>query len=65
MTITISKVELNEMEKVERYFIWGDHNDRRKFHVVVWKTMVKPKGDGGIGIRNLNMMNKACLMKMG
>ncbi|KAK2417953.1 hypothetical protein QL285_040194 [Trifolium repens] len=56
---------LNEIEKIQRAFIWGDTEDKRKAHMVSWETITKPKSNGGLGFRKLQGMNQACLMKMG
>jgi hypothetical protein len=65
MSMPIPKSCLNEIEKLQRSFIWGDGEDKRKTHMVGWDTMTKPKQCGGMGFRKLQAMNEACLMKMG
>ncbi|XP_045810455.1 uncharacterized protein LOC123904892 [Trifolium pratense] len=65
MTTPIPKACLNEIQKIQRAFIWGDEDGSRKYHAVSWDTVTKPKAHGGLGIRRLINMNKACLMKLG
>lgn len=43
----------------------GDTDLKRKYHVVGWDTVTKAKCDGGLGLRYLNTMNQACIMKLG
>jgi hypothetical protein len=50
---------------VQRAFIWGDTDDKRKAHLISWDTMTQPKSCRGLGFRKLNSMNEACLMKIG
>ncbi|MCH79274.1 putative non-LTR retroelement reverse transcriptase [Trifolium medium] len=65
MTTPIPKACLNEIQKIHRAFIWGDEEGNRKYHAVRWDVVTKPKVFGGLGIRRLVHMNKACLMKLG
>jgi hypothetical protein len=65
MTAPIPKACLNEIHKIQRSFIWGDEDGSRKYHAVSWDNVTKPKALGGLGIRRLVNMNKACLMKLG
>lgn len=64
MTNPIPKVCLKEIEKLQKGFIWGDSDAGRRLHLVKWDTLMLPKNQGGLGVRNLNDMNKACLMKL-
>jgi hypothetical protein len=65
MTNCIPKACLNELQKIQRAFIWGDEDGNRKYHAVSWDKVTKPKALGGLGLRRLVHMNKACLMKLG
>ncbi|GAU11214.1 hypothetical protein TSUD_342040 [Trifolium subterraneum] len=64
MTTAIPKACLQEIQKIQRAFIWGDDDDGRKYHAVNWEIVTKPKAYGGLGIRRLVHMNQACLMKI-
>lgn len=64
MTTPIAKACLKEIEKLQRGFIWGDTEVGRRLHLVNWDTLTLPKAQGGLGLRNLNDMNTACLMKL-
>jgi hypothetical protein len=65
MSTPIPKSCLQEIEKAQRAFIWGDTEDKRKAHMVSWDTITQSKPCGGLGLRKLQSMNEACLMKMG
>jgi hypothetical protein len=65
MSMPIPKSCLKEIEKAQRAFIWGDTEDKRKSHMVGWDIITQPKDCGGLGLRKLENMNEACLMRMG
>jgi ribonuclease HI len=65
MSTPIPKSCLKEIEKVQRAFIWGDTEEKKKAHMISWETLTQPKWSGGVGLRKLQPMNDACLMKMG
>ncbi|CAM8986748.1 unnamed protein product [Rhodiola kirilowii] len=52
-----------EMEKIQRTFLWGGTESRRKIHYVKWETVKKPKRFGGLGIQGLIEKNLALLAK--
>lgn len=49
------------LQRIQRKFIWGEMNNERKYHAVGWDKVVKLKELGGLGLRRLDIMNKACL----
>jgi len=53
------------MDKKCRKFIWGDSNNQRKIHTVVWNQICKPKNVGGLGLRSSMKVNSAFMMKAG
>ncbi|MCH79377.1 putative non-LTR retroelement reverse transcriptase [Trifolium medium] len=65
MTNKIPKACIDEIQKLQRNFIWGDSDEARKYHAVSWEMVTKPKYLGGLGLRKLDIMNKACLLKLG
>lgn len=47
-------------------FLWrGDNSKTKGWNLVAWKTICKPKGCDGLGIRSLQSMNFAMLGKLG
>ncbi|PNX75251.1 ribonuclease H, partial [Trifolium pratense] len=65
MTTKIPKSCLNDIQRIQRNFIWGDSESGRKFHAVSWEKVTTPKWMGGLGLRNMEYMNQACLIKLG
>jgi hypothetical protein len=65
MTNIIPKSCIDEIHRIQRRFIWGDTNQSRKYHAVGWDVVTRPKANGGLGLRKLDVMNKACILKLG
>ncbi|PNX79184.1 ribonuclease H, partial [Trifolium pratense] len=65
MSSLIPKACLEEIHKMQRRFIWGDTDQKRRFHAISWDRITVPKWMGGLGLRKLDVMNKACLLKLG
>ncbi|PNX95340.1 hypothetical protein L195_g018531 [Trifolium pratense] len=65
MTNKIPKNCIDEIQKMQLNFIWGDTENGRIYHAVGWEMMTKPKYLGGLGLRRLDSMNEACLLKLG
>ena len=51
------------MEKIQREFLWGDLDERRKIHLVRWAVICKDKRHGELGLRHLKVFNHALLGK--
>ncbi|XP_057247591.1 uncharacterized protein LOC130589950 [Beta vulgaris subsp. vulgaris] len=54
---------LNEIEKLCRSFFWGQKKEEKKMAWVAWEKMYGSKNEGGLGMRNLVVFNKAMLAK--
>jgi hypothetical protein len=64
MTTNIPRIVLQEAERLQRSFIWGDSNEGKKHHTVNWEVVTRPKELGCLGLRRLEVMNNACIMKL-
>ncbi|KAG6696235.1 hypothetical protein I3842_09G137900 [Carya illinoinensis] len=51
------------IEKLQRDFLWGGMGEEFKFHLVRWEQVCRPLANGGLGIRNLRLFNRALLGK--
>ncbi|KAK2444918.1 hypothetical protein QL285_015908 [Trifolium repens] len=52
-----------EVVKIQRNFLWGGLANRRKLCWVKWSAICKPKKEGGLGIKDLRLMNSSLLAK--
>lgn len=50
-----------DLMKSIRAFWWGSDKGKRKVQWVPWKTMILPKGHGGMGFKDLHLFNQALL----
>lgn len=46
-----------------RRFLWQEDQGIRKYHLVNWQEICTPRDQGGLGVLNLDIMNKAMLGK--
>jgi hypothetical protein len=51
------------MDKPRSRFFWEGVGDKRKYHMVDWATVCKPKALGGLGVMNTKSMNIALMVK--
>lgn len=55
----------DDINKIVRSFIWGDDDTSRKLHLVSWNQICKPREQGGLGVRSVDVSNSASLAKLG
>jgi hypothetical protein len=61
---SVFKLLLNlcdELMKQVRAFWWGAENGRRKVQWIPWEKLMLPKGLGGMGFKDLRLMNQSML----
>lgn len=44
-------------------FLWGGREDKKKIVWLRWEEVCRPKKEGGLGIKDLNLFNWALLCK--
>ncbi|KAH9751354.1 putative ribonuclease H protein [Citrus sinensis] len=55
---------INKINQICKRFIWSGSNENRKMSLIGWDKVCQPKICGGLGLKNLGMMNKALMMKL-
>ncbi|KAL8136317.1 hypothetical protein V2J09_002318 [Rumex salicifolius] len=53
-----------ELNRLNKAFIWGSWEDRRRIHLVKWSEVCKPKKLGGLGVKDMISLNSACCGKL-
>ncbi|CAN4075679.1 unnamed protein product [Withania somnifera] len=54
---------INRLDNIRRKFLWQGNKERKGYHLVKWKTVIKEKRVRGLGIKNLQNKSKALRMK--
>ncbi|RVW37986.1 putative ribonuclease H protein [Vitis vinifera] len=57
------KLVVKRLEKLQRDFLWGGGSMERKIHLINWAVVCTQKESGGLGIRKIDLLNKALLGK--
>lgn len=55
----------DKLDRINRNFLWGDTEEKKKIHLVNWHSVCKSKDKGGLGLRKAKTQNLALLMKLG
>jgi hypothetical protein len=59
----LHKTNIDQIEKPIRAFLWASTRHKRKYYLVSWKIICKPKIKGGLGIKNLTKFNISLICK--
>nr|KYP72205.1 Putative ribonuclease H protein At1g65750 family [Cajanus cajan] len=57
------KKVIRKVVVIQRNFLWGGEEGIRKISWVSWEKICKPKDQGGLGIKNIELFNDALLGK--
>lgn len=52
-----------KLVKIQREFLWEGVGGGRKINWVKWRTVCQPKGMGGLGVRDIRVVNLSLLAK--
>ena len=59
----IPKGVLKNLDHFRSRFFWQGSSDKHKYRLAKWDILCRPKGQGGLGILNLQLQNKCLLVK--
>jgi hypothetical protein len=51
------------MDRTRKTFFWQGGGDKKKYHLVKWIKVTKPKTKGGPGVKDMRKMNISLLCK--
>jgi hypothetical protein len=54
---------IDKMDTARKRFFWQGGNMKKKYHLIKWNKITKPKNRGGLGIKDLRRMNISLLCK--
>lgn len=54
-----------KLEKIQRSFLWTGMEEKKFLSLVNWDTVCFPKTMGDLGIKKINVLNKALIAKVG
>lgn len=63
-TVKLSVHTIEELERLNRRFFWGESNNVRKYHTIALEQICKPKEQGELRIERLRELNIAFLAKL-
>ncbi|OIT20739.1 putative ribonuclease h protein, partial [Nicotiana attenuata] len=55
---------LQEIDKIQRDFLWGTTTEKKKIHLINWDKVTMPKEMGGLGIRKAKNKNLSLLTSL-
>ena len=55
---------LDNIDRVNRNFLWGSTKSSRKMHWIGWEKVTKPKEEGGLGLQAAKGRNTSLLAKL-
>lgn len=63
-THKIPEITLQKINSLNKKFLWNASNNTKRKSYISWDTVRRPKIYGGLGFRNINLVNKAFLLKL-
>jgi hypothetical protein len=54
---------VKKMKGIQRRFLWGGVGDNKKVCWVKWRNVCQPKSKGGLGVRDIKLVNISLLAK--
>eukprot|EP00253_Pinus_taeda_P006439 PITA_06439 len=63
-TLPAPKGVLQQFNNIQRDFLWGKEETRKKWALVSWEEICKPKSHGGLGLNDLEILSKVLGAKL-
>lgn len=63
LALLLPQKAINEIESICNRFLWSGKIDKRAMTMVAWRTVCLPKGEGGLGLKQIGKWNKAAICK--
>lgn len=64
-TIKMPKSTCDELDKINRNFLWGSNGDNSRTYLVNWGSVCMSKKKAGLGLKHTALMNQSMLAKVG
>ncbi|KAL7239794.1 hypothetical protein ACSBR2_005630 [Camellia fascicularis] len=64
-TMELPRQLCDDIDRINRNFLWGDTETQKKVHLVNWDSVCKNKAEGGLGLRKAGDQNTTLLTKLG
>src|SRR3954469_18267576 len=62
-SLSIPQGILKQLERIQRQCLWRGSSETKRNSLAAWDFVCRPKDKGGMGIMNLQLQNKALLLK--
>lgn len=49
---------MQQIKSIQRDFIWGKGEEKKKWSLVAWDKLFKPKAHGGLGLHDLETLSR-------
>ena len=59
----LPKTIVKDINKLLKGFLWNNGDDSKGSAKVAWSQVCKPKSEGGLGLKNIEVWNKAMVVK--
>lgn len=54
----------DNIDKINRNFLWNNSSNPSKLHYISWNKITRPRNMGGLGIKRANLLNAAYMAKL-
>lgn len=55
---------IQQIGNIQRYFLWGKGEEKRKWAFVAWEKLCKPKAHGGLGLHDPEIFSRVSGAKL-